>query len=203
MARNVKVLWIALVLALLLPACLRPASTPPAMTATPEDLIPFPITITTQLSQAELDQTATALAQPTIAISTETPKPENTATPEEVVIPPLVVPESYTLEKGEFPFCIARRFDLDPAALLNLNGLSTNSVTQPGMTLKIPQGTAWGSAFGARSLRSHPTSYTVTGGETIHTIACSFGDVDPNAIIAVNGLEEPYTLSSGQVLQIP
>jgi LysM repeat protein len=40
-------------------------------------------------------------------------------------------------------------------------------------------------------------------GDTIYTIACAFGDVDPNAIIVVNGLESPYTLTPGQVLQIP
>ena len=201
MIRNVKVVLLAMMLAVLLPACLRPASTPPAFTETPGELIPFPVSTLIPLSPEE--QTTTAQALPTIPISTATPIPENTPTPKEIEIPPLVVPETYTLEKGEFPFCIARRFNVDPAALLTMNGLNTNSTTYPGMTLKIPTKTEWGMAYGARSLRAHPTTYTVSAGETIHTIACAFGDVDPNAIIAVNQLEPPFALSAGQSLEIP
>jgi LysM repeat protein len=43
----------------------------------------------------------------------------------------------------------------------------------------------------------------VTTGETIYSIACFYGDVSPEAIIAVNQLEEPYDLSPGQALNIP
>jgi LysM repeat protein len=117
------------------------------------------------------------------------------------VPPPLVVPATYTLQRGEFPFCIARRFNLDPGELLRINGLSSYSVYHAGMVLRIPQS---GQTFpGNRALQPHPTTYTVGGGETIHTIACAFGDVDPDAIAYVNGLTPPYRLSPGQVLQIP
>lgn len=115
--------------------------------------------------------------------------------------PPLVVPATYTLQRGEFPFCIARRFNVDPAELLRINGLSSYSVYHTGMVLRIPQS---GQPFpGNRALQSHPTTYTVGGGDTIHTIACAFGDVDPDAIAYVNGLTPPYRLTPGQVLQIP
>jgi LysM repeat protein len=115
--------------------------------------------------------------------------------------PPLVVPATYTLQKGEFPFCIARRFNVDPSELLRINGLSSYSVFFAGMVLRIPQS---GQTFpGNRALQPHPTTYTVNGGETIYTIACTFGDVDPDAIAYVNGLTPPYRLSPGQVLQIP
>jgi LysM repeat protein len=115
--------------------------------------------------------------------------------------PPLVVPATYTLQRGEFPFCIARRFNVDPSELLRINGLSSYSVYYAGMVLRIPQS---GQTFpGNRALQPHPTSYNVVGGDTIHTIACAFGDVDPDAIAYVNGLTPPYRLSPGQVLQIP
>lgn len=117
------------------------------------------------------------------------------------VPPPLVVPATYTLQRGEFPFCIARRFNVDPGELLRINGLSSYSVYHTGMVLRIPQS---GQPFpGNRALQPHPTTYTVGGGDTIHTIACAFGDVDPDAIAYVNGLTPPYRLTPGQVLQIP
>lgn len=116
-------------------------------------------------------------------------------------IPPLVVPASYTLQKNEYPFCIARRFNIDPAELLRLNGLSSYSVYSSGLALRIPQ---TGRTFpGNRALLPHPSTHTVGPNDTIFSIACAFGDVDPMAIAAVNGLQAPYRLSPGQTLQIP
>ena len=54
-----------------------------------------------------------------------------------------------------------------------------------------------------RSLLDHPTQYTVVSGDTIYTVACAFGDVDPNAIIFANNLSEPYDLTPGQTIHIP
>ncbi len=120
------------------------------------------------------------------------------------IIPPTPtpgLPVEYILQQGEHPYCIARRFNVNPGEMLNLSGLSGNTFVYPGMTLKIPQS---GSPFpSARSLRPHPTTYTVSNGETIFSIACQFGDVDPYAIAYVNNLQEPYKISAGQVLQIP
>ena len=63
-------------------------------------------------------------------------------------------PASYTLQKGEFPYCIARRFNVDPAELLSLNGLASGDIYYPNLTLTIPQS---GKPFpGTRALRSHP-----------------------------------------------
>lgn len=139
----------------------------------------------------------TATPEPAAAPAAQ-PQPE----PEEEVKTNYEVPSSYTLQPGEFPYCLARRFDVAPAALLSANGLSTTSVTYPGMVLTIPQNAG---AFnqGARALRQHPTSYTVSAGDTLNSIACLFGDVDPRAIASKNDLSGTYTLNVGQVLQIP
>jgi len=110
-------------------------------------------------------------------------------------------PATYTLQPGEFPFCIARRFNVNATDILNLNGLNLNSHPAAGTVLHIPQTGVWSS--GARALIPHPTTYTVNAGDTIYTIACAFGDVDPNAIIIANALKSPYTLTSGQTLNIP
>ncbi len=128
---------------------------------------------------------------------------EPTAAPPAIpaVIPTISVPASYTLNTGEYPYCIARRFDVDPGELLRVNGLSNSSVYYAGMTLSIPK---TGRQFpGNRSLNSHPTTYTVRPGDTIYSIACYFGDVAPEGIVAANGLTAPYKLSTGQVLNIP
>ena len=109
-------------------------------------------------------------------------------------------PASYTLLHGEFPYCIARRFNVNPVDLLSMNGLSMDSFPVTGATLNIPTS---GSFPGERALKAHPTTYTVKAGETIGMVACYFGDVDPNIIYAANGIAAGTALTAGQVLQIP
>jgi LysM repeat protein len=113
-------------------------------------------------------------------------------------------PASYTLMLGEFPYCIARRFNVNQSELLTLNGLSSSAASnlQAGYVLQIPQ---TGNPFeGQRARNTHPTTYTVSSGnETIYSVACYFGDVDPTQIIAANGLTSPYTLQFNQTLSIP
>ena len=112
-------------------------------------------------------------------------------------------PASYTLQKGEFPYCIARRFNVDPAELLNLNGLANGDLYYPNLTLNIPQS---GKPFpGTRALRSHPDTYTVADSSlTVYGIACAYGDVDPAGIVGANsGLSLTSTLTVGQQINIP
>lgn len=132
--------------------------------------------------------------------ATSTPYPTETPTAIVWATSTPGIPSTYTLKKGEFVYCIARRFDVDPSALLSANGLGVNSVVSPGTKLTIPTGTSWP---GDRSLKDHPTNYTVAYGDTFYTIACAFGDADPNVIMAANGLTKDSTLSVGQVLYIP
>jgi LysM repeat protein len=121
----------------------------------------------------------------------------------QVVVPTRTpgLPSTYTLKGGEFPYCIARRFDVNPTEMLNLSGLSTGNVFPPGTVLKIPQ--SGGGFPGARSLRNTPDTYTVGSGDTIYSIACLYGKVDPNEIAYANNLTSPYTLKVGQELTIP
>jgi LysM repeat protein len=208
------------VLAIALTACQRTASTP-----VPTQSLDFPSAPTIESIQSIMiagTQTAIALygtpeggqeqpetpdpnaTQAPIVISADTPAPENpTPLPAVTPIPATTdKPSTYTLQKGEFPFCIARRFNIDPDELLALNGLTrSQSYFTPGTVLKIPQA---GKAFpGARALLAHPTQYTVLSGDTIYSIACKFGDVDPLAIASQNGLQPPYTLTVGSQISIP
>jgi LysM repeat protein len=227
------VIVVALSVILALSACQRSASTKTVATATKGSTLPFPTPIPNDsLKTAQAGtQTAEALGKPTIEIvagDTETavpttagsdnpgaatpvpptaevvqPQPTATTAAVVVVVPSATPgrPATYTLQNGEFPFCIARRFNADVGTLLAINGLNINSKPPIGFVLKIPQTGVWSN--GSRALKSHPSSYTVSAGDTIYKIACAYGDADPNAIIVANGLKSPYTLTAGQVLQIP
>lgn len=118
--------------------------------------------------------------------------------------PDLHRPETYSLNKGEWPFCIARRYNVNPIDLLSASGLSLESKPDVGYVLKIPQSGEWPeSRFGHRYIRIHPAVHTVVAGETLNTIACLYGDVDPGEIVEANNLSEPYKISAGMDLQIP
>jgi len=113
------------------------------------------------------------------------------------------LPANYTLQKGEFPYCIARRFNVDPGELLSLNGISTAQagVYQPGLTLKIPQS---GNPFPSdRSRYNHPVTYIVPDTTTVYGVACYFGDVDPSDILNANSISNPAVITAGVSLQIP
>jgi len=111
-------------------------------------------------------------------------------------------PASYTLQLGEFPYCIARRFNVNPEELLAVNGLNNNSVVQAGTVMKIP---TTGNPFpGNAALIPHPANHTVKSGDTVYSVACAFGNADPNQIIFANQLQAPnYPLTVGTAIFIP
>ena len=229
--RIIIVVSLAISAVFLLAACERSASQPVLATPTAENTLnttPQPTGLslmeTWGTSTAVYEQTAVAMGLITPAPSSEAGLPTLTPASPETTLPPVGVgsetpnpgptplpaivvatatpgrPATYTLQAGEFPYCIARRFDVDPGALLSLNGLSSGEVLQPGITLSIP---ATGSFPGTRALQAHPTTYTVQVNDTFYSIACVFGDVDPSAIAAANGMAVTAPLTTGKVLNIP
>ena len=152
----------------------------------------------------------TIILLPTGAVTTPTATMAlsggNTAQPGVTGLPPATSvpgtrPASYTLQAGEFVYCIARRFNVDPDDILSINGLSEGQYVYPGTVLKIP---STGSFPGDRMLKNHPATYTVvSSSENIYSIACSYGDVDPNSIASANGLTASASLSAGLQLSIP
>jgi len=220
---------VLIVLSLAIGACSRQASQGPA--TTPDVTYPVPgegdqnmggldaNEIATQTAVAQILATSAAgETAPTPAVVTETPVPaggetqppvegEQPAQPQPTPQPAPQceqasgIPTSYSLQKGEFPFCIARRFDVNQYELLNINGLTLNSQVPVGYNLKIPQ---TGNHFaGDATLKAHPASYTVVAGDTFYTVACKYGDVTPELIACTNNKSVSDSLSAGQVLQIP
>ena len=203
-------------------ACTLRASRPPSQDVTATSELQF----LTPTSIADALSTQTAAAMP--AIATATPEPiveQPTAAPPKqeeqqsgggqtdtgtggqpaaaVTIPTLTRPDTYTIQKGEWPICIARRYDLNLSSLLSLNGMNMNSQVQVGTVLKIPSTGNWdSSAHGSRSLRAHG-DYSVKAGDTANTIACYYGDVSPEGILAANGLSSSGDIKSGMTIKIP
>ena len=213
MKMKISVLTVLLVVAFLFGACERPASK--AIVPTPTLNVPLPTQSTVILAEdlnakatEQAAEEAAALAEEEAeaeegeVIEEQTAEEEATEVPEPEVLE-TERPESYTLVKGEWPICIARRFDLDINTFFSQNGLAMDSRPAVGTVLQIPADGTWGANFGDRSYHSHPDNYVVMAGDTLNTIACYYGDVSPEQIAAKNGLEEPYVITAGQELQIP
>ena len=210
MKKSHMLILIVIISSLLFSACTMSASTPP------------PITPTTNLSEIARQATETAIAKtpkigetqvpgetqvtegdltPTVAAPTSTPAPidtEGTSVPDPVSY---AVPDSYTLHKGEFVFCLARRFNILPADIMTLNGYESGDILYPGEIVQIPSNSR--AYIGDRALQYHPTTYSVIPGDTLYSISCLFGNVDPRAIAAANNLDVDQALTYGTVLQIP
>lgn len=213
---------------LLLVSCQRAASqAPQASLATPTWSIatagagqPTGIGQVQMIGTTQMIQTMTAMSQantpgnslPTItlvgAVGTPMVTPTGFATIPAPGITPVVIvptatpgrPATYTLMEGEFLYCIARRFNVNPDDLLALNGFSQGQILQPGTQLRIPP---TGTFPGNRALHTHPAQYTVAVDDTIYGIACYFGDIDPTSIAAANSLSLTSPLISGKILNIP
>ena len=143
------------------------------------------------------------LSTPTSLLQSPTDANQPLIPTETLTLPPgEKLPATYTLQKGEYPYCIARRFNVDANELLTLNGLAHGKAFFAGTILDLPQ---TGIPFrGNRTLRPHPTTYVVsTAGETIYTIACAFGDLDPLLIAQTNDISADSLLLVGQQLNIP
>lgn len=160
------------------------AITPQVATVTSTPIVSLPATVTA---------TSTLAVPPSVSTSTLQPSGSN--------------PPTYTLQAQEFPYCIARRFNVDPTDLLEASNLDSPDVYYAGLVLTIPQNSVWPvQDLGERALRTHPAPYTVTGDAdtTVYGVACKFGDVTPNSIVSANStINLGSTLSVGQTLSIP
>jgi LysM repeat protein len=221
-----------IVMALFLSACTRTATTPSPTAATGQT----PAALTGQQATMEavrsalLTQTAQAAAgsgaatsTPLVVVTQGTPSGSTPAagTPQATNASTSAAattcgPTSYTVLSGEWVYSIARKFGVDPQAIIDLNGLAAPYELSPGQSLKIPGSCPGGTTpvvvatvtpggptiTPGGTAAAGGTSYTVQAGEWVYSIARKFG-VDPQAIIDANNLQPPYTLSVGQKLIIP
>lgn len=162
-------------------------ATPAPPTATPE---PEPTTA----PAPSATRAATATPAPS-ATSAATATAETTATVEATAAPS---PEpatgafvEYTVQEGDTLNAIALRYNTTAAAILALNDVPDPALLSVGTVLRIPgEGTA---AF---------VEHTVARGETLVGIARQYG-VTTEAILQVNEIPNPRSLTVGAVLRIP
>jgi LysM repeat protein len=224
--RTTITILISMLTLCVLAACSLPASITPQILPTNTSAVPFPVVTSADAVHNAVSGTQTAQALsgtilptnqlPTVSVATTTQSyqlPTSGSTYSAVIASPTIEPThlnfatstpgrpaTYTVHAGESCYCLARRFNVDPDTLISANSANCNTNLQPGTVINIPQTSEWS---GVRYFKTHPANHTVVSGQTIYTIACEFGDADPNLIIAANGLVSPYTLTTGQVLYIP
>ncbi|MGD8331695.1 MAG: LysM peptidoglycan-binding domain-containing protein, partial [Acidobacteriota bacterium] len=100
--------------------------------------------------------------------------------------------QRYTVTRGDSPYLIAQRYDVDLDALLTANGLTRRSSIYPGDRLLIPSGGAMPSV----------TSYTVRRGDTLGTIAERHG-VSLRSLLQANNMSSRSVIYPGDTLRIP
>ena len=110
------------------------------------------------------------------------------------------------LQEGDDLVCLARRFDISVAQLLSQNGIETPEEMGVGDTVLLPRSpNSWSmlDGYGRRILVLHPASYTIQNGDTLFSIACSYGDVRPEDIAVKNQLVLGEPLPVGLTIAIP
>ena len=113
---------------------------------------------------------------------------------------------TYTMQQGDFLICLGRRFNVSLNQLMAQNGISTPDELGVGDTVLLPRNPSpWSlmDGYGNQRLIMHPTTYITQEGDTLFSIACSYGDVLPEDIAVQNRLVLGEPLPVGLNILIP
>jgi LysM repeat protein len=113
-------------------------------------------------------------------------------------VPSTTLPGTYTVQRGEWIYSIARKFGITPQALIAANPGVNPNVLYPGQVLHIPGG------GGGTPVTPSPggKTYTVQRGDTLFRIAVRFGTT-VFALQSANNIANPNFIYPGQVLTVP
>ncbi len=142
----------------------------------------------------------TATAAPTNA-------PAATATIAPTTPPAISIPTqtftTYTVQRGDSLFKIARKFGVTVRAIQNLNGIVNASRIFPGQVIKIPVTTPSTAPLPtAPPAAGSASTYVVQRGDRLINIARKF-NTTLNALLAMNPGLDPNRIFVGQVINIP
>jgi len=114
---------------------------------------------------------------------------------------PVQTPDiAYVVERGDSLSVIARRFNTSVTRLASLNQLQSRNRIQIGQRLLLPQDNSQQTSVAA--VMAAEGSYTVRRGDTVSLIAARYG-VTEQALLGVNGIQDPHRIYPGQQLTIP
>jgi membrane-bound lytic murein transglycosylase D len=114
---------------------------------------------------------------------------------------PVQTPDiAYVVERGDSLSVIARRFNTSVTRLASLNQLQSRNRIQIGQRLLLPQDNSQQTSVAA--VIAAEGSYTVRRGDTVSLIAARYG-VTEQALLGVNGIQDPHRIYPGQQLTIP
>ena len=108
---------------------------------------------------------------------------------------------TYTVQPGDSLRAIAQAYDVTIDALVAANGLPNPDAIYSGQVLTIPGGAGEATAP-AEAPPAGATTYTVQPGDTLASIADSYG-ISVVALMDANGVDDADLVRSGQVLIIP
>lgn len=172
--------------------------------ADPTPTLP-PRTVVTSSSAAITGSSATATVPSPANPGTSTVPAPAPATVPAAATPP-AQPSTYTVQRGDRIYALARKFNVSVPALLAANPGIDPNLLFPGQVLNIP-GTGTGTLPPPGSPSPTPSAgaektYTVKPGDTLFSIAVRFSTT-PNALQIKNNLANPNSIYPGQILQIP
>ena len=111
-------------------------------------------------------------------------------------LPAMVAQErTYTLQRGDTIYSIARSHGVNPDDIMRLNGIEDPRKIQAGQTIRIPD-----AASGANTQRY--LDYQAVRGDSLWALARRFGTT-MEEIRRANNLSAEYMLREGDVLRIP
>ncbi len=142
-----------------------------------------------------------------------------------VFVTAVMAQTTYTVQPNEGLSSIAKKFGIDYLTLAIANGIEAPYIIQPGQVLIIPVAgeplpqapdapppassaptapapPAPSAPAAPSQPQSAPGTYTVQTGDSLSKIAAKFG-TNYLVLAALNGIEEPYIVGLGQVLQVP
>lgn len=119
-----------------------------------------------------------------------------------LLVVPAFADSSYTVQRGDTLYSIARRFSTTVTAIAQANNIVNPNLIYTGQVLIIPTGDGGTPPPPPPPPPSGTTTYTVQSGDTLSRIALRFG-VTVQAIAQLNGIVNVNVIYVGQVLQIP